>query len=132
MAQIVQLSNLTEKEEEAILSVIEKDLKLQNEEEIRIQYVNHPVNVQAVAPVRHNLYFCRELRDDIADHLLPVNHRTDDTSKCCAHCGVQFDTLIDSGLMCPTCSQWICKRDRIYSSYTATHQWICKLCDVRK
>ena len=41
MSQIIQLSLLTEKEEEAILSVIEEDLKLQQEEERRIQYVNH-------------------------------------------------------------------------------------------
>ena len=39
MSQIVQLSFLSEKEEEAILSVIEEDLKLQKEEERRIQYV---------------------------------------------------------------------------------------------
>ena len=38
MSQIVQLSFLSEKEEEAILSVIEEDLKLQKEEERRIQY----------------------------------------------------------------------------------------------
>jgi len=41
MSQIVQLSLLTEKEEKAILSVIEEDLKLQQEEERRIQYVKH-------------------------------------------------------------------------------------------
>ena len=41
MSQIIQLSFLTEKEEESILSMIEEDLKLQKEEERRIQYVNH-------------------------------------------------------------------------------------------
>ena len=39
MSQVVHLPLLTEKEGEAILSVIEEDLKLQNEEEKRIQYV---------------------------------------------------------------------------------------------
>jgi len=39
MSQIAQLSFLTEKEEEGILSVIDEDLKLQNEEEKRIQCV---------------------------------------------------------------------------------------------
>jgi len=39
MSEVVKLSFLTEKEEETILSVIEEDLKLQKEEEIRIQYV---------------------------------------------------------------------------------------------
>jgi len=39
MSQVIQLSSLTEKEEEAILSVLEEDVKLQKEEERRIQYV---------------------------------------------------------------------------------------------
>ena len=39
MSQIVQLSFLSEKEEETILSVIEEDFKLQKEEERRVQYV---------------------------------------------------------------------------------------------
>ena len=36
-SQMVQLSFLTEKEEEAILSVVQEDLELQKEEERRIK-----------------------------------------------------------------------------------------------
>ena len=39
MSQIVQMSFLSEKEEETILSVVEEDLKIQKEEEKRVQYV---------------------------------------------------------------------------------------------
>ena len=45
MSEIVQLSLFTEKEEEAILAVIEEDFRLQKEEEARIQYVEHFINV---------------------------------------------------------------------------------------
>ena len=46
MSRIVQLPFLSQKEEETILSVIEEDLKLQKEEETRIQYVlDHPVSL---------------------------------------------------------------------------------------
>jgi len=45
MSQVIQLLSLTEKEEEAILSVLEEDLKLQKEEERRVQYVITSSNV---------------------------------------------------------------------------------------
>ncbi|XP_065897197.1 synaptotagmin-like protein 4 [Dysidea avara] len=106
MSQIVQLSFLSEKEEEAILSVIEEDLKLQKEEERRIQ----------------------KLRDDIIASLT-LKCRRSHARTICACCGVLFGWIFDSGKMCPTCSQWICKRDQIHRS--DNNQWICKLCNVR-
>ena len=55
MSQIVQLTCLTEKEEETILSVIEEDLKLQKEEERRIQYVQLVIHSRQICiPVTGN------------------------------------------------------------------------------
>ena len=127
MSQIVQLSLLSEKEEEAILSVIEEDLELQKEEESRIKYVL----VHLVATGFH-ARACRKLRDDITSGLTLKcrNYAGTNARTFCACCGVMFGWIFDSGKMCPTCSQWVCKRDRINCSYK-THQWICKLCHIR-
>ncbi|XP_065907905.1 synaptotagmin-like protein 4 [Dysidea avara] len=105
MSQVVHLPLLTEKEGEAILSVIEEDLKLQNEEEKRIQ----------------------KLHEDIDRISLKYK---DYAGTFCAQCGIRFGWILDSGKMCPTCSQWTCKRERVHCSYK-THQWICKLCHIR-
>ena len=124
MSQIVQLSFLSEKEEKTILTVIEEDLKLQKEEEKRVQYV---LGGHLTANSYTYLYItCRKLRDDIAS--LTVKCRKY-ARTFCACCGVLFCWIFDSGKMCQACSQWICKRDRIHCS--DNNQWICKLCNFR-
>ncbi|XP_065907063.1 synaptotagmin-like protein 5 [Dysidea avara] len=106
ISQIVRLISLTKEEEEAIRSVIEEELRLQQDEDDRL----------------------KQLRDDIDNLERKYEEHKDDTS--CSYCGVQFGMITNRGASCPICEKRVCKQHRLYGS--SSDSWMCTLCDMRK
>ena len=121
--QIIDLTFLTEEEETSLRSVLVEDQKLQQAEENRLKYI-----LQFLSVLIHMIIiFYRSLRENINQDAM--KYATSRPGTLCPRCGTRFGWIFNTGALCPTCSERVCKRDRLYDSYA--HTWMCTLCNKR-
>ena len=122
--QIIDLTFLSEEEETRLRSVLEEDRKLQQAEENRLKYI---LQILSLLFFQRIITFYRSLRESIAQDAM--KYATSRPGTQCTRCGTRFGWIFNTGALCPTCSERVCKRDRLYDSYA--HTWMCTLCDKR-
>jgi len=103
-------SVITEKEEDALSTVFEDELQLQQDEEnhlrLAILFVSLSFNI---------VYLCRWLRGEIKK----LEQKSNDyTNSCCSCCGVRFGMIINRGASCPICTKRVCKQHRSYDLHS--------------
>lgn len=120
--QVIDLTFLTEEEEVSLRAVLQEDARLQQDEDRRLKYYAFGCLLNY-----YGNYFNRALRDSINEEA--IRFASSRPGSQCTRCGTRFGWIFNTGALCPTCSERVCKRDRLYDSYA--HTWMCTLCDKR-
>ena len=128
MSELIDLTFLSEDEEDFFRNMLNEELQLQQAEEIRLKYaITGHKCLDLLVCIFCSLFrqLRKEIEDDSKRHTRPIENAR---SFCC-RCGIRFGAIFNKGALCPTCAERVCKRDRLYSSFN--HSWICTLCDKR-